>query len=160
MNLEPKIELVAEKKLVGTHLSVSFTQYDVSPLWKGFGPRRREILNTVSNDLISMSVYQAGYFSEFNPKATFEKWATAEVLNFDDVPEGMKTFVLPSGLYAIFSYKGLNTDHRIFDYIFRSWIPNSKYQLDNRPHFEVLGAKYKNNDPASEEDIFIPIKAK
>lgn len=159
MNLEPKIELVAEKKLVGTHLTVSLSQYDVSPLWKGFGPRRREIANTVSTDLISMSVYPAGYFSEFNPKANFEKWAAAEVLNFNDVPAGMKTFILPSGLYAVFSYKGLNTDHRIFDYIFRTWIPNSKYQVDNRPHFEVLGAKYKNNDPASEEDIFVPIKA-
>ncbi|MEP1984886.1 MAG: GyrI-like domain-containing protein, partial [Maribacter dokdonensis] len=40
------------------------------------------------------------------------------------------------------------------------WIPNSEYQLDGRPHFEVLGAKYKNNDPNSEEEVWIPIKAK
>lgn len=25
-------------------------------------------------------------------------------------------------------------------------------------HFEILGEKYKNNDPLSEEDIWIPIK--
>jgi hypothetical protein len=30
--------------------------------------------------------------------------------------------------------------------------------LDNRPHFEILGEKYKNADPDSEEDVYIPVK--
>ncbi len=41
-----------------------------------------------------------------------------------------------------------------------SCLPNSEYELENRPHFEVLGEKYKNNDPNSEEEIWIPIKKK
>ena len=60
----------------------------------------------------------------------------------------------------IFDYKGSSTDTSIFQYIFRTWLPSSSYQLDDRPHFEVLGAKYKNNDPESEEEIWIPIKPK
>jgi len=72
----------------------------------------------------------------------------------------METFVLPGGLYAVFDYKGLSTDNSIFQYIFENWLPNSDYILDNRAHFEVLGDKYKNNDPTSEEEIWIPIKAK
>lgn len=39
-------------------------------------------------------------------------------------------------------------------YIFATWLPSSAYVLDNRPHFEVLGAKYKSNDPGSEEEIW------
>jgi AraC family transcriptional regulator len=39
-------------------------------------------------------------------------------------------------------------------------LPNSAYALDDRAHFEVLGEKYKNNDPSSEEEIWIPIKVK
>lgn len=156
--MEPKIEMVSEKKLVGTHQAMNFAKYNVFPLWSGFMPRRKEIKNTATAANISMAVYKAGYFSNFNPTNTFEKWATVEVLNFDNVPNGMETFVLPSGLYAIFHYKGLNTDHSFFDYIFRTWLPNSKYELDDRPHFEVMGEKYKNNDPTSEEDIFIPVK--
>jgi AraC family transcriptional regulator len=35
-------------------------------------------------------------------------------------------------------------------------LPGSEYFLDNRPHFEVLGDKYKNNDPTSEEEIWKP----
>jgi AraC family transcriptional regulator len=72
----------------------------------------------------------------------------------------METYVLPGGLYAVFDYKGLNTDNSIFQYILGTWLPGSDYVLDNRPHFEVLGDKYKNNDPNSEEEIWIPIKTK
>ena len=79
---------------------------------------------------------------------------------FDNVPSEMETFVLPAGLYAVFHYKGLSTDNSIFQYIFGTWLPGSDYVLDDRPHFEILGDKYKNNDPASEEDIWIPIKPK
>jgi AraC family transcriptional regulator len=49
---------------------------------------------------------------------------------------------------------------KTFQYIFGTWLPNSEYVLDNRPHFEILGEKYKNDDPTSEEEIWIPIKAK
>jgi AraC family transcriptional regulator len=39
-------------------------------------------------------------------------------------------------------------------------LPNSAYELDDREHFELLGEKYKNNDPNSEEEIWIPIRPK
>ncbi|MGK2861531.1 MAG: GyrI-like domain-containing protein [Chitinophagaceae bacterium] len=48
----------------------------------------------------------------------------------------------------------------MFSYIFNTWLPPSGYDLDNRPHFEILGEKYKNDDPLSEEEIWIPIKQK
>ena len=65
---------------------------------------------------------------------------------------------IAGGLYAMFEYKGSSKDNSIFQYIYTSWLPNSTYVLDDRPHFEVLGKKYKNNDPNSEEEIWIPIK--
>ena len=43
-------------------------------------------------------------------------------------------------------------------FILNSWLPNSEFDIDNRPNFEVLGEKYKRTDPSSEEDIWIPIK--
>jgi AraC family transcriptional regulator len=74
------------------------------------------------------------------------------------IPEGMETLTIPGGMYAVFHYKGLSTDTSIFEYIFKTWLPSSGYVLDDRPHFERLGEKYKNGDPNSEEDIFIPVK--
>jgi AraC family transcriptional regulator len=42
-------------------------------------------------------------------------------------------------------------------YIFEDWLPRSAYSIDKRPHFECLGVKYKNNNPSSEEEVWIPI---
>lgn len=120
-------------------------------------PRRREISNPLSTDLISLQVYQPTHFADFQPTRLFEKWATVEVSHFDQVPIDMETFTLAGGLYAVFDYKGSSTDPRIFQFIFGTWLPGSKYELDDRPHFEVLGDQYKNNDPDSEEEIWVPI---
>lgn len=158
--MTPRIETSNEKKLVGKRLTMSFADYRTGELWGSFMRRRQEIANHLNNDLISMAVYKPAHFADFKPANEFEKWATVEVADFDNVPSEMETFVLPGGLYAVFDYKGLNTDNSIFQYIFGTWLPNSDYALDDRPHFEVLGDKYNNNDPASEEEIWIPIKMK
>ena len=156
--MTPRIITLNEKKLIGKRLIISFANYKVSELWKSFMPRRKEISSNLSNDLIAMTIYKPNHFLNFSPTNEFEKWATVEVSNFDNVPAEMETFTLTGGLYAVFDYKGLNTDDSIYRYIFGEWIPNSDYDLDNRPHFEILGKKYKNNHPASEEEIWIPIK--
>jgi AraC family transcriptional regulator len=70
----------------------------------------------------------------------------------------METFNLNCGEYAVFDYQGLSNDNSIFQYIYRKWLPNSNYKLENRSHFEVLGENYRNNDPNSKEQIWIPIK--
>ena len=123
-------------------------------------PRRKEIQNIVGTDLYSIQVYDPLYFNAFNPHKEFEKWAAIEVNHFNTVPDEMETFVLAGGLYAVFLHKGLSTDNSTFQYIYATWLPHAEYLLDDRPHFEILGAKYKNNDPHSEEEIWIPIKPK
>lgn len=137
---------------------MSFADNKTGLLWQRFMPRRKEIANSLSADLISMQIYPPGF--DFNPQSNFEKWAAIEVSDFGSVPEQMETFVLPGGLYAMFAYTGSSTDTRIFQYIFMEWLPQSGYRLDNRPHFEVLGEKYKNASPDSEEEIWIPVKPK
>lgn len=86
--------------------------------------------------------------------------AAVEVHNFNVTPYGMEAYVLSGGLYAVFMHKGSSTDSNTFLFIFGTWLPNSTYELDDRPHFELLGEKYRNNDPSSEEEICIPIKMK
>lgn len=114
--LEPRIIASNEKKLVGKRLTMSFADYKVAELWKSFMPRRKEITNTLSSDLISMAIYRPNHFADFNPTKKFQKWATIEVTDFDNVPDDMESFVLQGGLYAVFDYKGLNTDSSIFQY--------------------------------------------
>lgn len=158
--MNPRIKILKEKKLIGYCLKMSLTQNKTGQLWGQFGPRIKEIKNRVSEDKISMQIFDPSYYSNFNPENEFEKWATVEVEDFKSIPNNMQAFTLQEGMYAVFDYKGSSSDHSIFQYIFWKWLPKSPYQIDDRPHFEVLGKNYKNNDPNSEEAIWVPIKEK
>ena len=155
--MKPRIELLTEKKLLGKHLAMCLADNKTRELWQSFIPKIKDINNKLSNDMISMQVYKPTHFADFKLTNEFEKWAAVEVADYNNVPDDLETFILPGGLYAVFDYKGSSTDNSIFQYIFGTWLPGSDYDLDERPHFEVLGDKYKNNDPASEEEIWIPI---
>ncbi len=157
--MEPRIETLPEKKLIGKRVTMSLANNKTGELWRSFMPRRREIQNNLTSELFSMQVYN-GPLNLGDLNQEFEKWAAVEVADFDAIPDGMEAFVLTDGLYAVFHYKGSSTDTGIFQYIFGTWLSGSSYALDNRPHFEMLGDKYKNADPNSEEDIWIPIKPK
>ncbi|MDQ4141173.1 MAG: GyrI-like domain-containing protein [Bacteroidota bacterium] len=160
--MEPRLELLSEKKLVGKHLKMSFAHNRTGELWRSFMPHRNRIKNKINSDFISMQVYAPSFNPDaINHHTEFEKWATVEVSQVEEIPEGMESFHLPGGLYAVFIHKGpASTGEKTFRYIFEYWLPNSDYFLDARPHFEILGEKYKNEDPDSEEEIWIPIKSK
>lgn len=160
-SLKPEIKTLTEKKLVGKRMLMSFSNNSTGDLWRSFMPRRKEIKSNSGTDLFSLQIYAPAFFDDYNPDAVFEKWAAVEVTSFNTIPAGMETFILGSGLYALFLYKGAaSAAASTFRYIFEAWLPASGYQLDDRPHFEILGAKYKNEDPDSEEEIWIPIKLK
>jgi len=159
--MEPRIEILQEKKLVGKRIVMSLSTDKTVDLWRSFMPMRKEIKNIIGNELYSMQAYSQTYFNDFNPNTEFEKWACMEVTDFDSIPNEMESFTLKGGLYAVFLHKGTASEgQKTFQYIFETWLPNSVYVLDNRPHFEILGAKYKNEDTDSEEELWIPIKHK
>ena len=82
-----------------------------------------------------------------------------EAEDFSLIPNEMETLTIESGLYAVFIYKGLPQGFPVLaNYIFSEWLPNSDYELDNRPHFEVLPENYNPTDENSEEEVWIPIK--
>lgn len=159
--MTPEIKTITEKKLVGKSLQMSLSDNRTFELWHSFMTRRKEITNITGTDLFSLQLYDANYFKTFNPSNLFEKLALIEVENFDKVPSEMQTFILPGGLYAVFPFKGTSQQApEAFKYILLEWLPASKYVLDDRPHFEILGDKYKREQPDSEEEIWIPVKEK
>lgn len=162
MNTEPRIETLTEKILVGKHIRMSLSNDKTVELWQSFMPRRKEIQHTLTTDLFCMQVYDPSlHFKNFNPTTVFDKWAAVEVSSPNNIPNDMDIHVLKGGLYAVFNYIGTpSTFHQTFQFIFNDWIPNSAYEVDNREHFELLGDKYKNNQPDSEEEIWVPIKIK
>ncbi|MBU2996074.1 GyrI-like domain-containing protein [Cellulophaga baltica] len=155
--MEPEIEILLSKKLVGKSIEMSFVENKTHELWKSFMPLKKLIKNTVGTDLYSIQKYPVN----FNPQMNFTKWATIEVADFDNVPDNLEKYTLVGGLYAVFIHKGLASDfQKTFQYIFNEWLPNSEYKIDDREHFEVLGAKYSTDDPNSEEEVWIPVQLK
>lgn len=161
MTKEPKIITIDKKKLVGNAIEMSLVDNKTFELFSAFMPKKKHIKNALSTDVFEVLVYDVNYLKNFNPTNTFTKWVTVEVGSYDAIPETMESLDLNKGLYAVFNYKGLAKDFgTLMQYIYTEYIPKSKYKLDSRPHFNVLGEKTKRNSPDSEETVWIPIKLK
>lgn len=157
--MTPKIVTISTKKLIGYSVKMSLADNKTQEVWRKFMPRLKEITNAVSADLFSLQQYPENYFTEFTPFTNFTKWALVEVKDFSTIPDGFEKFELQAGKFAVFPHKG-NTEMfaKTAQYIYTEWLPNSGYQLDNKPHFEVLGDKYLGHEnPESEEEIWVPI---
>jgi len=141
------------------HRTMSFSENKTYELWISFMPRRHEILNAIGTAYYSIQFYSPSFFNVFTPQASFTKWAALEVADVNHIPEGMEPVMIPAGRYAVFIYRGdAQNASPFYQYIFSTWLPNSGYELDHRPHFEILGDKYRRDDPGSEEEVWIPVK--
>ncbi|HSY60832.1 MAG TPA: GyrI-like domain-containing protein [Cytophaga sp.] len=154
-----RIEILAEKKLAGNNIQTSFAENKTFELWNNFMPKVKQLNLPATTNLYSVEVYNdVTFFSNFNPARSFEKWAAIEADKLTDIPEELKILILPMGLYAVFIHKGPAAEgYKTYEFIFKNWLPQSDYILDDRPHFALMDEKYKNNAVDSEEEIWIPI---
>ncbi|MBO6880269.1 GyrI-like domain-containing protein [Winogradskyella sp.] len=151
--MNPRIVTIQEKRLIGMKSHMLRHQMEsIISLWKQFMPRKSEVSDWVNGELIAMQEYED--LGNFNKP--FEIWACAEVSEINNIPEGMMSYTIPSGLYAVFLHKGMDAG-ATYQRIMTKWLPNSGYQIDDRPHFQIMGSKYKNGSPDSEEDFYVPI---
>jgi AraC family transcriptional regulator len=154
-----KIAQIETKKLIGFATLTSLADDKTPLIWRQLMPRLKEVKNAVNTDLFSVQVYEFNSFQNFTPHTTFTKYALVEVKNYDLVPDQFIKFEIPQGQYAVFLHKGTSADfYHTSQFIFGKWLPNSQFQLDDRPHFAVMGDNYYGHEnPESEEEIWIPI---
>ena len=155
MNLRHRIDSTKAKKLIGFSITTSFQDNKTALVWRQLMSRRKEIINRLSDRLISLQIYP----ENFTPDQSFTKYALAEVSDFEHIPTDFETFALEAGKYLVFSHQGkADKGSEIFSYIFQTFIPENNFEVDNRPHFEVFGEDYDPFDENSQEEIWIPIK--
>lgn len=157
---EQKIVTIPAKKLVGMNIRTSLSDNRTFKLWSTFKPRVREITNRKNSDFYSIQIFDGDLaIDKFTPQTVFEKWAAVEVDSFEQVPDGLKTFTIPAGRYALFIHKGLpEMFPKTSQYIFEEWLPSSGFELDNRPHLEIMDKNYRPDDQQAEEQVWIPVK--
>ncbi len=161
--VEPKIEQLAQTVLTGMRVRMSVSTNKTQQLWQQFMPRNREIEGRASPNRFAVQVYDQGLnFSRFTPATEFDMWAAVDVMSDAPLPDGMEQLVIPAGQYAVFIHKGLpdtfaTTTSR---YIFTEWLPASTYELDDRPHFQLMPPAYRPDDPEAEEEVWVPIRTR
>ena len=91
--MQPRTENLTEKKLIGKQMKISLADNKTFQLWQSFMPRRKEIINNLNSEMISMQVYaDALRLGDFTQE--FEKWAAVEVSDFENIPNELESFVL------------------------------------------------------------------
>ncbi|MGD9631337.1 MAG: GyrI-like domain-containing protein [Pyrinomonadaceae bacterium] len=158
----PRIVAADRVLLAGVRVRMSFTNDRTSELWRNFRSRENEVVGRVGSDSFSVKVYGPEYsFTSFDPTAEFDKWAAVKVDWGSKQKDGFENLEVTGGDYAVFVHLGPASDaSRTFGHIFRSWLPDSGYDLDRRPHFEVLPKGYDPFDPEAEEEVWVPIRSR
>ena len=153
------IEL-GEKKLLGISRMTTMADPSAAVLWRQFSPRIKEVKELVTDYRFSLQQYPVDMFATADPRGVpYQQWAAMEVSSFENQAEDLGQLLFPAGLYAVHLHRGTPADFpKTFQRIFAQWLPQSGYQLDDRPHFERLAPDYRPNDPNAVEEIWIPIK--
>ncbi len=133
----------------------------IGKLARQFMPRRQEIINRVGTHSFSIQDYADQDFNKITAQTTFDKWVAVEVKNHNHIPEDMQPFILKGGDFLVVDYKGSLADFpKLWQTILTDWLPNSKYELDNRPHFEKLPESYNPQNAINEEQVWVPVRLK
>lgn len=144
--------------LQGMRQEMCYSQDKTMELWQRFGPQIKSISSKKNNLMYSVNIYPKDFHNhDIDPDKHFIKWAAIEV-NKKEAQQGLAFLEIESGKYAVFLHKGSADNFRpLMEFIFNEWIPTSEYELDQRPHFEVLRPGYIPNDPNAEEEVWVPI---
>jgi len=156
---QPEIVELKPKKLVGMNTRSSKKDKNIAALWQNFMSRFHEIENK-GTDRYGVHPFDSELEEGFDDNTAFERWATVEVSDFDNIPDGMEKHELQGGKYAKFIHRSGFSDFGLsMNYIYGTWLPKSGEELDQRDDFERYTKNFLGPEhPDSEIEIFIPIK--
>ncbi|VVO34674.1 GyrI-like domain-containing protein [Pseudomonas fluorescens] len=92
-------------------------------------------------------------------KGGFEYIAGVEIEKLDDLPEKYRWVEVQPQHYAVFEHKGsLETLPRTFQYIWKTWLPQSGYQAADAPEFERYSEDFNPKLNTGKLEIWLPLK--
>jgi AraC family transcriptional regulator len=166
ITMKPKIVTKDEFKIVGlkcsTTLKDNAENRTIPKLWQGFIPRMSEVKNAVNpKESYGICLNDSTFdLKEFSDEEEYEYLAGLEVPDFDNMPEGMITRVIPKQKYAVFTHKGsLDKLSKTYDYIYGTWAAKGEEKIADADDFELYDERFDAQNPEnSEMDIYVPIK--
>ena len=149
--MEPKIVERGGFTIIGMKYRGKNENSEIPRMWEILNPRACEIKDRV-DDRVAYGI--SANMDEST--GTFDYIAGFEVSHAEEIPEEMVRFEIPGGKYAVFRTT-LPQLGETFMYAYRTWVPQSGYQLTGRPDFEVYDKAFDPHDPNSEFDVYVPI---
>jgi AraC family transcriptional regulator len=162
ITIEPEIVEVQDMKLIGMRFPTSISNNKTVQVWSEFNSRIHEIKN-ILQDSNRYGFFEANgtpCSDSFNKDYMTNEFIGVNVTDFNNNPQDMHFKHFIGGKYAKFVNKGcVDTIYKTYYYIWGTWIPTCKYELDNRDDFECYTQNFLGIDNEhSEIEIYVPIK--
>jgi AraC family transcriptional regulator len=156
--MEPRIVQLNQLILVGRPYFGDSADNKFGQAWDRFFPYEKAISNR-TNEKVFYGVEDYG--PEFEQTHQWMYFPSTQVSSLDEIPTGLFGRTLPAATYAVFTAKGgIPKLHDTFMYAYMTWLPASEYESAYPFDFEYYDERFKDQDPNSEIDIFIPVKPK
>jgi AraC family transcriptional regulator len=92
-------------------------------------------------------------------KGGFEYIAGVEISKLDDLPEKYRWIEIQPQYYAVFEHKGsLDTLPQTFQYIWKTWLPQSGREAADAPDFERYSDDFNPKLNTGVLEIWLPLK--
>ncbi|MHC8363453.1 GyrI-like domain-containing protein [Pseudomonas sp. LS2P72] len=92
-------------------------------------------------------------------KGGFEYIAGVEISKLDDLPDKYRWVEVQPQHYAVFEHKGsLDQLPQTFQYIWKTWLPQSGYQAADAPEFERYSEDFNPKLNTGVLEIWLPLK--
>jgi len=156
------IKTYPEAFVVGLGIHTQSMSEEIPKLWEDLGKRQGEIegLDEAADAGYGISIMGP----DFAETDEFDYIAGMPVMDKPaGLPEGMQSFRIPAGEYAVVVCPNLASIAEGYDAIYERWLPQSDYQLDFSSGnfcFELYGEEYNPATGSEKFYIYVPVRKK
>ena len=128
------------------------TTRDIPDLWEKFIPE-------IGNIPGQKSEVTYGICCNPDGQGSFEYIAGVEIDKLDDLPDKFRWVEVQPQQYAVFEHKGsLKTLPETFQYIWKTWLPQSGREAADAPEFERYSEDFNPKLNTGVLEIWLPLK--
>ena len=148
--------LLEEASFLGFSTETSLVQNQTAVVFRQLMIWRKDDEAYKNMPVYDIKIYPRDYFTAFDPSRPFVKWAAVKRKE-KDTNASLKPYVVPRGSYLCFTHTE-RVSPSFFQELYNTWLPQSPYELDDRPHFDKMWPDPTNRGAVVKEEIYIPIK--
>lgn len=162
LEVKPEIKTINDLKVMGMVYQGKNQSGEIGVLWQQFLARIPDIKSPKGNMKsygICEPLEESVEDVDLDNPNDFKYLAGIEVVDDNDVPEGMEVWDVKHNKYAVFTHRGpVEMLGDTYKAIYSQWLPESGYEVVFTYDFEMYDQDFKPGQTDSKMYIYIPIK--